>query len=88
MEGRPIFKNQRRVARVAIGMFAFFFGFMAWQGIYYGEFWGKFGAVIKREEKPTKYWTHFCFLSSVSATAAFVCITWRKRSCSQLFPEK
>ncbi len=88
MEGRPIFRNQRRVARLAVGMVAFLFGFMAWQGIYYGEIWGKFGSVTKREEKPAKYWAHFCFLSSVSATAAFACVTWRKRSFSKLFPER
>ena len=87
-QSKPIFGNQRLVARVAIGLFAIFFGFMAWQGIHYGEFWGKHGLDIRRHEQPDQYWAIFCFLSGASAGAAFICITWKKRVIAQTFPEE
>ena len=87
MEGRPIFRNQRRVARVAIGLFAFFFGFVAWQGIHYDEFWGRH-ATIRRKEDPERYWTLFSFYAGGSAGAAIVCMTWNRRAIAQRYPEE
>jgi hypothetical protein len=88
MAAKPISKNQRRVARVAVGLGAFFFGFMAWQGIHYEEFWGKYGAVIKKVDRPVRYWTIFSFLSAGSATLGFYFLTWPKRDVAHLFPER
>jgi hypothetical protein len=88
MAAKPIFKNQRRAARVAVGLGAFFFGFMAWQGIHYDEYWGKHGAVIKNVERPVRYWTIFSLFSAGSATLGFYCLTWHKRDVAYLFPER
>ena len=88
MEGRPLFRNQRLVARIAVGLFAVFMGVIALQGIQYDEFWGKYGAVIRRAERPVHYWLLFSFFTGLCTVASYYFFTWHRREVSKLFRER